>query len=103
MRVYTFLAVTLLACALLTACSTFSTENIMKVHAGMSSNEIRSMFGDPTNVSTSVCGKPPRVWTCTTWEYQESPYSRASFTFADVRGSLRLNNFNVDRDSSSLY
>jgi hypothetical protein len=76
----------------------FTTENIMKVHAGMSSNKILEMFGAPKNVSQSVCGASVgRPWTCTTWEYGEVPYDWASFTFAGDSGSLILNNFNVHK------
>ena len=70
----------------------------MKVHQGMSSNEILKMFGEPKSVDVAVCGMPPNQWTCTTWEYGEFPYDRASFTFSGKHNSLQLNNFSVDRD-----
>lgn len=89
---------------LIVSCSTlpmsFTTENIMKLQQGMSSTEILTMFGEPKNVDVSVCGQPPRQWTCTTWEYGEFPYDRASFTFAGDHNSLKLNNFKVDRDET---
>ena len=75
----------------------FTTKNIMKVHQGMSSNEILTLFGEPKNISASICGMPPNQWTCTTWEYGEFPYDRASFTFSGEHDSLKLNNFKVDR------
>lgn len=78
--------------------SSFTTENIMKVHQGMSSNEILKLFGEPKNISSSVCGKPPNQWNCTTWEYGKSPYGTASFTFSGEHGSYLLNNFRIDRD-----
>lgn len=87
----------------LTACSTlptsFTTDNIMKVHQGMSSDEIIKMFGKPKSVSQAVCGGDTgHTWTCTTWEYGEFPYDRASFTFSgDGPDALVLNNFKVDR------
>ena len=77
---------------------TFSTENIMKVHQGMSSSEILTLFGKPKNFSASVCGRPPNQWTCTTWKYGDFPYDSASFTFSGKHDSLKLNNFKVDRD-----
>ena len=90
------------ASVLLSSCSTlptgFTTENLMKVHQGMSSNEILEMFGEPRNIDVSVCGKPPNQWTCTTWEYGDFSYERAYFTFSGEHEDLRLNNFNVDRD-----
>jgi hypothetical protein len=102
MRTFTTLFFLTLTPLLLIACSTlpmsFTTENIMKLHVGMSSKEILAMFGDPKNVDVSVCGKPPRQWTCTTWEYGEFPYDRASLTFSGEGTSMKLNNFNVERD-----
>ena len=85
----------------LASCSTlpsaFSTENVMKVHQGMSSDEILMLFGKPKSISASVCGRPPDQWKCTTWEYGEFPYDRATFTFSGEHSSLELNNFKVDR------
>ena len=78
--------------------SSFTTANIMKVHQGMSSDEILRLFGEPKSISSAVCGSAPNQWTCTTWEYGEFPYDRASFTFSGEHGSYILNNFDVDRD-----
>jgi hypothetical protein len=76
----------------------FTTKNIMKIHRGMDSNKILEMFGTPKNVSQSVCGASVGTpWTCTTWEYEETPYDRASFTFSGDSGPLILNDFNVHR------
>lgn len=71
----------------------------MKIHQGMSSDEIIKMFGTPKNVSQSVCGSNTgHPWTCTTWEYGQFPYDRASFTFSgDSPNELKLNNFDIDR------
>lgn len=77
---------------------TFTTENIMQVHQGMSSDEILVMFGEPKNVDVAVCGMSPNQWTCTTWEYGEFPYDSARFTFSGKHNSLKLNDFTVDRD-----
>ena len=70
----------------------------MKVHQGMSSDEILQLFGKPKSIRSAVCGRAPNQWTCTTWEYGEFPYDRASFTFSGEQGSYILNNFDVDRD-----
>lgn len=70
----------------------------MKVKQGMKSDEILTLFGEPKNIDVSVCGRVPNQWTCTTWEYGEFPYDRASFTFNGEYDSLRLNNFEIDRD-----
>lgn len=84
----------------LTACTTFPTEKVMKVHQGMSSKEIVSMFGTPKNVSQAVCGSDTgKPWTCTTWQYGEYGYGdRASFTFSGEPDNLILNNFSFDRN-----
>ena len=86
----------------LASCSTlpsrFTTENIMKVYQGMSSDEILTLFGEPKSISVNVCGRAPDQWTCTTWEYGDSLYDHASFTFSGEHDSLILNNFEVDRD-----
>ena len=92
------IVVTLLASLAGGCTSQFTTENIMKVHQGMSSNKILEMFGAPKNVRQSVCGAAVgKPWNCTTWEYGEFPYDSASFTFAGDSGSLILNSFNVQK------
>ena len=78
--------------------SSFTTENIMKIHQGMRSGEILQLFGEPKSISSAVCGRAPNQWRCTTWKYGEFPYDRASFTFSGEPGSYILNNFQVDRD-----
>lgn len=96
----------LLLLVALSSCSTldtsrlpasFNTENIMKVHQGMSSNEVLAMFGTPKSVESAVCGSGTGQWNCTTWKYGEFPYDRASFTFNGSPDSLILNNFSIDR------
>ena len=71
----------------------------MKLHQGMNSKEILILFGEPKKINVGVCGRSPNQWTCTTWEYGEFPYERASFTFNGKHDSLRLNNFDIDGDS----
>lgn len=80
--------------------SSFTTENIMKVHQGMSSSEILQLFGEPKSISSAVCGGAfNNLWRCTTWKYGgEFPHDRASFTFSGKHGSYVLNSFDVDRD-----
>ena len=99
--VFNFLFLALIS-LLLASCSTlpsaFSTENIMMIHQGMNSDEILTLFGEPHSISVSVCGRAPNQWTCTTWEYGEFPYDSASFTFSGEHDSLKLNNFEVERD-----
>ena len=77
----------------------FSAENIMNIRQGISSSEITKTFGFPKNVSQSVCGSGTgKPWTCTTWEYGNFPYERASFTFSGNHGSYILNDFKVEKD-----
>ena len=78
--------------------SSFTTANVMKIHQGMNSGEILQLFGEPKSISSAVCGKDPNQWACTTWEYGEFPYDRASFTFSGEYDSYILNNFDVDRE-----
>ena len=103
MRTFTFFSLLCLISLSLSSCSalptTFTTENIMKLHQGMNSKEILILFGEPKNIRVGVCGRSPNQWTCTTWEYGEFPYERASFTFNGKHDSLRLNNFDIDGDS----
>ena len=107
MRTISIFSLLIVATLSLAACSTnlisalpssFTTKNIMKVHQGMSSDEILKLFGEPKSISSAVCGRAPNQWTCTTWKYGNSPYDNASFTFSGKHGSYALNNFDVDRD-----
>ncbi len=97
----------ILAVVFLSSCQTlptsqlpraFTTENIMRLHPGMGSDEILSMFGNPKSVRQAVCGGED-PWVCTTWEYGKSPYDHARFTFSGLNpNELILNNFEVNRD-----
>ena len=79
--------------------ASFTTENTLKVHQGMSSGEILALFGTPKSVRSAVCGgSTDATWTCTTWKYGDFPYDNASFTFSGNHGSYKLNNFDIDRD-----
>jgi hypothetical protein len=77
--------------------ASFTSGNIMRVHQGMTANEILRMFGEPKSIATNVCGRAPRQWNCTTWEYGEFPYEYANFTFSGKSNSLVLNNFDISR------
>jgi hypothetical protein len=81
----------------------FTTENVMSVRQGMESDEILKLFGTPKNVRQAVCGASTgKSRSCTTWEYGEFPYDRASFTFDSDSGVLILNNFDVHRSGGTL-
>ncbi len=93
----------LLVMGFLTACSTlpmsFTSDNIMKVHQGMSSSEVLTMFGKPKSVTQTTCGgSTGKPWACTVWGYGEFPYDRATFMFSgDTPDSLILNNFEINK------
>ena len=98
MRVFRILFFLCLASLSLSGClttpSAFTNENVMKVHQGMSSDDVLELFGQPQNIDVGVCGKSPNTWTCTTWEYVGFFDETADFTFSGKHGSLKLNNFN---------
>jgi len=75
----------------------FTTKNIMEIKTHMSSESILETFGNPINVSSTVCGKEEK-WNCTTWTYGEYSSGYASFTFYHENNKLFLNHFNIDRD-----
>ena len=82
----------------LTFNSRFPTEKVMKLESGMSSDKIVEMFGNPDDVSISMCGKNHgKPWRCTFWEYGEYGSGYASFIFQKIDGKLILNSFDVDR------
>lgn len=80
----------------LAACtvSRFTTSNIMQVHEGMTSAEVRSLFGDPTNIRSSNCSFK---YTCRIWEY-DSPDVDAQFEFESKEQSWILKDFDIRRD-----
>ncbi|ODZ33069.1 hypothetical protein BBM38_15620 [Vibrio parahaemolyticus] len=87
----------LLATISLSGCSTFTTEQMMSVHSGMSSDEILTMFGKPDSVRSGVCGGATgNPWNCTTWKY-ENLIDSATFMFSGEHGELRLNNFDFNK------
>lgn len=80
--------------------SSFTTENIMKVHQGMGSKKILELFGEPKSVNASNCGGllGTERWNCTTWEYGKYANGHAKFTFSGKHNSLKLNSFKIDRE-----
>ena len=79
--------------------NTFTTENIMSVRQGMTSEKIAELFGAPKSINTSVCGAGVgEKWNCTTWKYGEFPYDEASFIFnVQSSGAMILNSFDIKR------
>lgn len=75
----------------------FTTENIMKVRQGMSSEQILELFGEPSDVSVSQCVVEIYILPCTEWVYKNDILQRAIFVFANVDEGLLLTEFDVDR------
>ena len=71
----------------------FTVDKLMTVHQGMSSDEILELFGKPESIDISVCGKDPKQWTCTTWEYRDFIFGKEiEFVFSGSPNALKLNN-----------
>lgn len=83
---------------------TFTSENLITTHIGMTSDEVIKRYGEPKDISQTVCGSEEvgGTWTCTTWKYGNPPYDNASFTFGEEGGALVINNFDIDRVESDL-
>ena len=97
------LAFALLCGGCVTLPASFTTDNVLSLHPGLGAEEIQKLFGTPKNVKQAVCGAATgHAWTCTTWEYGEFPYDRATFTFNSDGGSSFLNDFEVHRTGGSL-
>ena len=80
--------------------SAFNEENIDKLKIGMSSTEVREIFGAPIEVSVSTCGSATAsgAWTCETWKYRtSSSYRMNNFVFSVDKGAKLLNSWDVKR------
>ena len=80
--------------------SAFNEENIDKLRIGMSSTEVREIFGAPNEVSVSTCGGATAggAWTCETWKYRSSSsYKTNNFVFSVDKGTKLLNSWDVKR------
>ena len=89
--------------------SSFTQENIDKLHVGMSAVTVKQIFGDPNDVRLSTCGgnTSSGSWTCETWTYRTTDVwsgrsIRSSFTFSvdnQTSGNVgkKLNNWDVKR------
>ena len=76
----------------------FTTENIMKVRAGMTSGEIVQLFGNPKSISSTTCGAGAgKPWQCIIWRYGEFAYQSASFYFNREGDTLYLSSFDINR------
>lgn len=88
-----FVTVNLIGCA-----SQFTEERIDSLRIGMSSSEIKVMFGSPGKVSSSVCGSatPKGSWVCETWTY-DSLTGTSKFTFSVKPDGKFLNDWTVEK------
>ena len=96
---------TFVASILLLSCSTlplnFTTENIMKVKVGMTSDEIAQLFGKPKSIKSTTCGTDTdEPWQCIIWTYGDYEYQHADFYFSTINDVMLLNHFDIRRDSS---
>ena len=79
----------------------FTTENIMKVRAGMTSGEIVQLFGNPKSISSTTCGAGAgKPWQCIIWRYGDRSHQSGNFYFSTDNDVMLLNNFDIDRESS---
>lgn len=81
--------------------SPFSEANIDKLSVGMSSSEVRLIFGAPNEVRTAVCGAATgKPWNCETWKYQlrSNSYMSNRFTFSVDGKNKYLNDWDVKRE-----
>ncbi len=70
----------------------FTSDNMMKLKAGMTSNEVIQVFGKPMKTSGTTCGSATdKPWQCIIWYYGEySPYLVFS---QESNGDLYLNSW----------
>lgn len=101
-KIFLFIVVSVLM--FITGCaitpSPFNETNIDKLRIGMSSTEVRSIFGSPNEVSTGVCGSATEsgAWVCETWKYRISgSHQSNSFVFSVKDEVKLLNSWNVKR------
>lgn len=101
-KIFLFISVSVLM--FITGCaitpSPFNETNIDKLRIGMSSTEVRTIFGSPNEVSTGVCGSATAsgAWVCETWKYRISgSYQSNSFVFSVKDDVKLLNSWNVKR------
>jgi hypothetical protein len=90
-----FVVISIVGCA-----TEFTESKIDKLRLGMSSGEVREMFGTPNEVRSAVCGSATASgqWICETWTYK-NPITdgRNDFTFSVKQDSKVLNSWNVKR------
>lgn len=88
----------LVAIALYGCATQFTSQNIDALRIGMSSSDVREMFGSPGSVRSSVCGTatPKGGWVCETWSY-ESMSGTNKFTFSVKPDGKFLNDWNVHK------
>jgi hypothetical protein len=90
--------------AFITGCaftpSSFNEANIDSLRIGMSSTEVREMFGAPNEVSVATCGGATAggAWTCETWKYRtSSSYRTNNFVFSVQQNTKLLNSWDIKR------
>ena len=69
----------------------FTSDNVMKLRVGMTSDEVIEIFGKPMSTKATTCGTSTGdPWGCILWYYGEyKPY----FIFSEIGGVLFLNSW----------
>lgn len=74
----------------------FSQENIMKIREFMTTDEIKSLFGNPRRVESETFGtRTKNPWQALIWYYDNKYYSTKKFVFAQYGDQLILQNWEV--------
>ena len=86
--------VSIISLVLLSSCyaSKFTSDNVLKLRVGMTSNEVIEIFGKPIKTEATTCGSATgKPWGCIFWYYGDYvPY----FVFSqEADGVLYLNSW----------
>lgn len=85
--------VSIISLLLLSSCYPlkFTSDNVLKLRVGMTSNEVIEIFEKPMKTKATTCGSATdNPWGCIIWYYGEyEPY----FVFSEIGGVLFLNSW----------
>ena len=108
-------AVIVLLVGLLTACTyalnnantIFTSDNVMRLKVGMTTDEVITLFRRPNRIERSTCGgkTPGGPWPCIVWEYDVEESSDGyvttrktnTLTFNGNYDPPRLNDWTIER------
>lgn len=79
--------------------SKFTMENIERLRVGMTSEEVKTLFGNPSEIDRRTCGTSTEApWNCEMWSYKKPNYKTDRMTFQVLGDMKLLNNWSVSRD-----